>query len=54
MSFATKTLLVASSRPSHTTPTVQSQQTMTVNTYRISSAARTFASARKPHHLFKA
>ncbi len=54
MSFATKTLLVASSRPSHTTPTVQSQQTMTVNTYRTSSAARTFASARKPQHLVKA
>lgn len=54
MSFATKTLLVASRSASHATPTVQSQQTMTMNTYRASSAARTFASARKTHHLFKA
>ena len=54
MSFAAKTLLFEHRSPSHATPTVQSQQTMTVNTYRTSSAARTFASARKIHHLFSA
>jgi hypothetical protein len=53
-SFATKTLLVANRSASQTTPTVQSQQTSTVNTYRTNSSARTFASARKTHHLFKA
>lgn len=54
MSFATKMLLVSQPVATHTTPTVQSQHTMTVNTYRTSSVARTFSSARKTHHLFKA
>ena len=53
-SFATKTLLVADRSASPTTLTVQSPPTNTVNTYRTTSGARTFATARKTHPLFSA
>lgn len=52
--FATKTLLVASYSSIPTVPTVQSQQTSTVNSHRATASARTFATARKSHQLFKA
>jgi hypothetical protein len=52
-SFATKTLLVAKVNANQTTLTVHSQQTQTVNTYRATSIVRTFASARKTHHLLR-
>lgn len=52
--FATKTLLVASYSAIPAIPTVQRQQTSTVNSHRVTSSARTFATARKPHQLFKA
>ena len=54
MSFAAKPLRFEHRSPSHATLTVQSQQTMTVNTYRTSSVARTFASARKIHPVLSA
>lgn len=53
-SLATKTLLVASYSSAPANPTVQSQQTSTANSHRVTSSARTFATARKPHQLFKA
>ena len=53
-SFATKMLLLAQGSAADAVPTVQSQQTMTVNSYRTTSGARTFAVTRKPLHLFPA
>ena len=53
-SFATKTLLVAGYSTIPTIPTVQSQQTSTTNSHRVTSSARTFATVRKPQQLFKA
>lgn len=47
-SFATKTLLVASYSGIPTIPTVQRQQTSTVNSHRVTANARTFATTRKP------
>ena len=51
-SFATKMLLLAQSSAAVTTPTVQSQHTMTLNTWPTTSHTRTFAAARKPHSIF--
>jgi len=52
-SLATNTEPVTSDRASQTTATVQSQQSITTNTYRPSSVTRTFVCAANTHHLFK-
>ena len=52
-SLATNTEPVTKVSASHTTVTVQSQQSITTNTYRPSSVARTFVCALNTHHLFR-